>query len=878
VQRDVARVMQGTASPSILPAWARGIPDRLEAVYQRIRADANEVRRSFGMEPIYSVGVKPVLGSGVRWHVRKGVRINMPEGTYQLVRTFPDGNRIYETDGREIVTRYGGPHLQMEGLTGTLQQAFEAIFGESAQSAQEIPEMVSRFQRRRYGRASQVEDSAYQFEAYIGSMARVTSHLPFLKGIESGLKDMDAQGDWKRAEVTRAWLRAQFANRTDPVSQFIESAANAALFKRDAAASAHEMSRSSAEQMAARIGATGAGQGERFWRVPDGARLIEREDVRVVGTDPSGARLVATAFGSPVEQGRAKLHGPARARKLAGIKKEAREAERKGELPPGMTRAQYAGSLLRAHRQRMADLRAASGERVFSAIRYMQHLSLLGYNLRGALANLAQPLLTLGPEFGYFNARQGWTGAIPQTLRQTGQSATRAQASAVRLLTSALVSRRLMTARDAARWWRRFPVRETGTEGAKQVGALSGEVARLSHDLRGVGEMDTRARTRLKAYADGLKGLGPLAPFSAAEDFTRGAAFLQSVAMARRMGLPSTVAGRVYEMGSPAYYDALIEAGMAIRNPGTAERFAADVNSRTMFDYTRFGRAPIFGSPLGSLFGVLTTFPTQFAGRFVLRPVGAAAKTGLAAAKRAVGIRARRRDGLRRMWPSGPEFLPRGGDRPPATPLERWLQEGGATGHDTHGAAVFARLSLFAGAAISATLATGINFALAGTPGWDMVVLNVLRRLFPDDPNLKAAVAVAQRSAVIDPNRGLPLSPAGQALAKGARGGAEAGRAAGEYARTLIPLKLAIGRYLQNRPDAERLREGGDLYWLAVALGLRTATPSTGVGDEIRGNLGLRPRAEEDERRIRLKGPKAKKPKRTLVGALLGGEPARATA
>lgn len=875
-QRRISRVMMGLEKPESLPARLRGVPERLEAVYQRIRKDVNAVRAEFGQAPIRSFGVVAVKEHGSRFVVAKEARINMPRDQYRVIKVFPNGRRLVETvGGQDLITRYGGPHLALNAEAKSLTQMFEAILGEKAKDSETIPELVSRFQKRRRGGSSMVEDAAHQFEAYVSSMSRLASLTPFFRGIEAELKDMDAQGDHMRARVTRAWLRLQFASKGDPVSDAITKGMNALTFQRNPS-EAHELSYSSARHMADRIGVADLGRVGRYWRVPAEARISEREGVKVLGEASDGARLVVSDFGEPVEPARPKLRGFARKAMLEKIKRDARKAEAAGRIPAGMTRAEYAASLLRAQRAQLADIRDVNGANIFRGIRYMQHLSLLGLNLRATLANLAQPLLTLGPEIGYFNAREGWTGAVPQMARQVGKTTRKTTGRLVRALTTSLVARRLMSRQEAARWWRRFPLTHTGSDAAKQIGLLSGEVQRLEHEMA-LGKVDFEGAQTLREFARLNEKVGAMAPFSVAEDFTRGVAFLSSVAMARRLGLPSMVAARALDPGSPAYHDALIKAAKSIRTPGTAERLAADINSRTMFDYSRYGRAPIFNTPLGGLFGILTTFPTQFASRFMFRPVGGTLKVALAGVRRPFG-RVRQRRGLRSAWPGGPGFIPRGGDTWARTPLGAWLREGGATGHDIHGAGVFLRASLFAGLAISATVATGINFALAGTPGWELWILARLSALFPGDPDIKAALGVAQRSAVLDLGRGVPMAPVTRAVAESIARPASAPAKGAELARTLVPLKVALGRYLQNRTDAERLREGGDLHWLAVALGLKTVTPSTSAADEVKGNLGLRSRQEQDERQVRVKKPKPRAKKRSNLISLLGAEPRTAGA
>lgn len=873
-QRDVARVMSGAATPEALPPRFRSVPDRLEAVYQRIRADINATRADFGLEPMLSVGVRRVQHDPTRFVVRGDVRINMPEGTYTDTGIrLPDGARIIVTDGREVVTRYGGPHLMFDNAASSLEATMEAIFGEQAKDSETIPEMTSRFLNRRQGKTSQIEDAAHNFEAYISSLSRYAAHLPFFKGVEAELKDMDATGNGKRAELTRAWLRMQFAGRDDPVTQFITNGLNALTFERNPN-TAQELSRPSAEHMAKRIGAATLGKGVSFWRVPQGAELVKRGDVRVVGTGPHGARLVATDGASPIEGTQPKARAWVRRKLIAGAVREAKGAARKGQVPFGMTEKEYRRSLMRRDQATLTALSVGSGRSVFRGIRYMQHLALLGYNLGASLANLSQPLMTLGPEIGYFNLRSGMTGAVPAMARQFAGGTRRLAGLTTSHLTDVLGALRLMSPEAAIRWKRRLPVADTGSLASRRLGLLSGETQRLSHE-QAVGEVAPRRDLFLRSYLEVTKGLGPMAPFSLAEDFTRGAALLSAIGEARRLGLPSSVADRVVEPGTPEYAENLLAAAKAIRTPGTAERYAAHVNSATMYDYNRFGRAPIFNSPLGGLVGLLTTFPSQFATRVMFRAPGAVAKLGTAAIRRATGGPVTPNPGPRAMFPGGPEFVPVGGDTWAQTPLGRWLREGGASGYDVHGGGIFLRASLFAGVVVGATVATGVNFALAGTPGWDRIVLGLMARFWPNDPDVKKALAVSQRSAAIDPARGIPLSPTLRAVVKSVAEPAMTGRNVEELGQAMIPLKVALGRYLQNRPDAARLREGGDLHWLAIALGIHSVTPSRTATEEAMRNLRLQAPAKAGENRENVRKPKRRSGSAGPIGYV--PEPARAT-
>lgn len=756
---------------------------------------------------------------------------------------------------------YVGPRLVLGHISKTLEPMFADLLNEG-RITPEVSEQRNRFLHERTGDLEYREDAMYRAAEYIDAMARYLSHRQFFREVKD-FADVNRATDKRRVGAIINLLKGTLLRKKGWFERQMDGALASIRF----AKSPLDIDEHSLDYAARELGVTkeqlknGSGI-ERVFVVPKGVkfRVGGGKESFDLGVLANGDRLVGTGgahlFGElPTirrsEAAKQRLKIKAEVKKLAALEAANVKAtgEKGGYLSPFFSHDQHEqmmfdqwhDSVMRSRNDLTAAAFRAVGDRITRSV--------LAGNLRATLQNSMQPWLTMAPELGY---------------RRTLQA----------MIENSLAGQR-------------------GRRSAEMIGALQGELAR-SEEL-------TTNRSWFRNVVDAL---GPMSGYKAAEDFTRGVGMMGGEMLGRRLGYKHPVSLGLSGEINPAFFEGWGQKIEAMKKSGTTENLQATLDTEMMFDYNMLGQSPIFGGALGKVFGRLMTFPGRYFRRYVTRPLGGTAKVARALALGSVdratggalskaGMKVGPEARFSRRWKGSREL--RGKYPGPANAFEAFLEHYGARQHDRQAAVVFLRQAQGLGMLAGIAAATGLNAFIVGTPGWERLPLLALLSFTPKGSSLhkylEDALQTTQRSAVIDPERGVestfsPLIKTAYTMTKetpdafaAAQNRAKASDPMGAAAALSKPLRkalqetglqmigqplVAIRRAFQQAPFAEQFfkTEGGKRF--AHVMGIKSYIKGNGAWGFIKGTFGLTMPAEEAKRRQRID----EKPKQVRVRKL----------
>lgn len=753
---------------------------------------------------------------------------------------------------------YVGPRIVLGHISKTLEPMFSDLLNEG-RITPEVSEQRNRFLHERTGDLEYREDAMYRAAEYIDAMARYLSHRQFFREVKD-FADANRATDKRRVGAIINLLKGTLLRKKGWFETQMDGALAAIRF----AKAPIDIVEHSLDFAARELGVTkenlrkGSGI-ERVFVVPKGVkfRVGGGKESFDLGVLANGDRLVGTGgahlFGelptirrSEAQAKRAKL--AVEVKKLAALEEANQKltGEKGGYLSPFFSHDEHvqmmfdkwSDSVLRSRNDLTAAAFRAMGDRITRSV--------LAGNLRAALQNSMQPWLTMAPELGY---------------RRTLQA----------VIENALAG-------------------ERGKRSAEMVGALQGELAR-SEELT----------TNMSWFRRINDALGPMAGYKYAEDFTRGVGMMGGEMLARRLGYKHPVSIGLSGQIGPDFFRGWGEKIEAMKKSGTTENLQSTLDTEMMFDYNMLGQSPIFGGALGKVFGRLMTFPGRYFRRYVTRPLGGTAKVAralvLGGVDRATGgllakagMKVGPEERFSRRWRGSREL--RGKYPGPSNAFEAFLEHYGAKQYDRQAATVFLRQAQGLGMLAGVAAATGLNAFIVGTPGWERIPLLALLSMTPKGSAahkyLEDALKVTQRSAVIDPERGVestmsPLLRTAWTLAKetpdafaAAQNKAKEGKPLAAADALSKPLRkalqetglqlagyplVAIRRLFQQAPFAEQFfkTDGGRAF--AHIMGIKSYIKGNGAWGFVKGTLGLTPIAEEEKRRQRVD----QKPKKARV-------------
>jgi hypothetical protein len=813
--KRIALVQAGRMSKSKLPQQLQHVPVALEGAYHSLRDYSNWYARRYGRSHVYSFGVQEVAVPGAgspqqsafsqpgarHFIVAKDARIfdeGMPPGSWKVLKTNADGSRLVETDGTELRTWYGGPHVVAQQFADSTAPLIEIMFGGELTKA-EIREATNRFFEMRLGTDSQVYDAVAQYEIYHKAMARYLSLLPFFEQAGKDYLSLRLNGEIDRSEALKAVVALQFFKKTNRVERWINDRARDMVYQ-NTGGSGLELTPKEAKSL---IGdaryklATAAGV-KKFWRVDAKANLTKNTKRNrwwySFGTNPHGDRIIGTDGRSPVVADPPELRAGAR-----WILGRSLDMQSMFGKPKGMSRSAYRKILARRSSQEIIMSHRDPAKFAFAALGHSTHLSVLGYNFRSSLNNAAQLAVTLIPEWGFRNTARA-------VAEQVGKSALNKATWAPRVMVDQLESRGLMTARTAAKWRRVFAHQITGSDKAKMLGVLQSELAAIH---------DAHVSKEKNLFNKVVEHAGPMAFFRMAEDFSRGLAVLAAENQARRWGMkgPSVLDQmQGVKIDSPQHTALLIKVGNEISTAGTRASLAARITSQTMFDYGPFGRPGLTGGGLDRVLGILMTFPVSFMEK-ATRPIGGAGKVLYAGGRMALDKATGGRIGkpaIESRYGKGDSAFVKRGRYVESNDIERAFTEYGANAEDRKFAAMLVRQAVIFGAMSAAAVATNINFMFPGVVGWEPMMLRLMYPNAKKRPEwVKKVIEQADRASIV---RGVPMSPAMREVAAAlvesdspvplepkaiAKAAADK---AGEIARLHVPFAASAKRAIATSP------------------------------------------------------------------------------
>lgn len=749
------------------------------------------------------------------------------------------------------LTNYDGPHIIRGRFADSLVPLLREIMGDSTR-AEELTAITNRFLEERVGNPEYLEDATLQFEAYVSSFSRYASWLPVLKRLRDTLRIMRVE-EPMRAGMILNWLKATRFREKGSFEKTMDSAMKHALFAQSSA----EIQDSSPAMAATRFGVDVESLVKDGWtRFYDvaGDGPVSPKTAKLVSTLPNGDRLYATKGGALIATGPVRLRSPiewwqrVKARGAIMVRSAARGVTGRSEfLTPEFSNDEHMAALGSAWREQVLRFENDPFQASMQALGVRQLKAVLGWNRRAFTQNIFNNSLTDMPEY-HLSVLQAYSRTIGRPLGHMAVDALRRLG--------------FMTAERAAAWKRARP-RGTGRDLAESTASLQGEVERARQRMLDVAEG--------RAYMEFVRGLQPLGIYRIGEDLTRGVNAIAADIYARRMGLDEGVKMRFAETQAEHYrrWGETIE---AIRTEGTIERFVAMQSSRNMFDYNELGQAPLLGGPVGKWLARLTTFPREYAMRYLARPLHGAGSVATGAARAALGLGAPQAGRA----PRSSRVIKRGKYPAASTELGAWLESGGARSYHREAAKVFLWQLVITGALHGITEATGVNALIVGSPGWEVIPLLLMSALFPHDELWKRALERAKRSAVITPSRG-PANIAGlafnllsesyfgaqAAFAKAermAKDGEPAGavataligglaRPGTEFARQLtMPGLSVMRRGVQANPETyDRIQDLG--FPIYEILGVRSVYPDMTPAERELFMHGLLPVTREQELR-----------------------------